>query len=73
MGDRLMMPSLSRVGEVRMCKSLLGVRGRKAGVRQEAEQPHNAMDDVSHFLLNSTLLTFGPDHISKTYCTVTFL
>ena len=47
-----MMPSLSRVGKVRMCKSLLGVRGRKAGVRQEADQPHNAMDDVSHFLLN---------------------
>ena len=29
-------------------KRLVGLRGRKAGVRQA----HNAMDDVSHFLLN---------------------
>lgn len=51
----------------------LGVEeGEEGTQRQEANQPHNAMDDVSHFLLNCTLLllTFGPDHICRhiSYC-----
>ena len=60
-----------------MCASYyvrgLGVEeGEEGTQRQEADQPHNAVDDVSHFLLNCTLLllTFGPDHICRhiSYC-----
>ena len=47
-------------------KRVGGVEGEEGTQRQEADEAHNAMDDVSHFLLNCTLLlTFGPHHICR--------